>query len=272
MASYLEVMKQIAPKGRADIIGGVASGMDSLRGAYDISTTLRRAHFVAQVAHESDGFRTTVEYASGKAYEGRKDLGNTQPGDGARFKGRALIQITGRANYRDFSKVAGVDFLNRPDELAKFPHALTAAAWFWSSRKLNGLADLDDIKAITKRINGGLNGFADRKQWYSKALAAFARAEKAEGGLKPETKGAALNQAARHDVSVKTNTAAAAGSAGGGLATPATAPMAVEQAFVLPDWGVWVIAGVLFCGAAYFAYRALQHASSSKNLKEIVNV
>ncbi len=87
MTNYHDIMKQIAPKGRADIVKGVADGMESLRAVYDISTTLRRAHFISQIGHESDGFRTTVEYASGAAYEGRKDLGNTQPGDGKRFKG-----------------------------------------------------------------------------------------------------------------------------------------------------------------------------------------
>ncbi len=152
--------------------------------------------------------------------------------------------------------------------MAEFPYALTGAAWFWSSRKLNGLADLDDIKAITKRINGGYNGLADRKQWYSKALAALSRAEKENGGLKAETKSALINQAARHDSSVKTNGVMAAGSAGGGVSVPVTVPAGAEQAFVMPEWGVWVV-GAALCCAAYFAFRALQHAARSKDLKEI---
>lgn len=123
----------------------------------------RLAHFMAQLAHESGGFRYMEELASGQAYEGRDDLGNTEPGDGRRYKGRGPIQLTGRANYRTFGRAIGID-LERHPELAAIPSiGLHTALEYWRSRGLNDLADQDDIRAITKRINGGLNGFDDRK-------------------------------------------------------------------------------------------------------------
>jgi hypothetical protein len=97
------VLKKIAPTARARIIEPAAPLLEELMPKLAIVGELRQAHFLAQLAHESDGFRTTVEYASGAAYEGRQDLGNTEPGDGRRFKGRGLIQCTGRANYRAFT-------------------------------------------------------------------------------------------------------------------------------------------------------------------------
>ncbi|KAA6406259.1 glycoside hydrolase family 19 protein [Candidatus Tokpelaia sp.] len=139
-----------------------------------IDTPLRLAHFLAQTVHESDGFCTTEEYASGKAYEGRRDLGNTQSGDGVRYKGRGLIQVTGRANYMEFSRwcsergLAGPRF---PTDLAFFPGALLSAVWFWQTRKLNALADKDDIIDITKKINGGLNGLESRRAYLARAKA-----------------------------------------------------------------------------------------------------
>lgn len=120
------------------------------------------SHFYAQLAHESDNFRTVEEYASGKAYEGRKDLGNTSPGDGVKYKGRGYIQITGKSNYKAFSDVMKMDFVNKPQLLLDPKWALASACWFWQTRKLNALALKDDITAITKIINGGVNGLQDR--------------------------------------------------------------------------------------------------------------
>lgn len=126
-------------------------------------TALRLAHFLAQLGHESDGFKAMEEYASGAAYEGRADLGNTQPGDGKRFKGRGPIQLTGRANYRDYGRRIGIDLEAHP-EIAALPSlgVLTACA-YWTVKGLNALSDRDDVEGITRRINGGLNGLADRK-------------------------------------------------------------------------------------------------------------
>jgi len=129
----------------------------------------REAMFIAQLCHESGGFRYVEELASGEAYEGRKDLGNTEEGDGVRFKGRGLIQITGRENYRACGDALGVDLLSDPPLLERPDLACRSAAWFWHKRGLNELADKGDFRTITKRINGGLNGWADRLAFYEKA-------------------------------------------------------------------------------------------------------
>lgn len=139
---------------------------------YKITSDLRMAHFIAQLAHESAAFRFAEELASGDAYEGRADLGNTQPGDGRRFKGRGLIQLTGRANYAAYSEASGVDYVAKPQLLASDPFAaVDVACWFWNSRKLNALADADDVKAVTRRINGGFNGLDDRIDYLMRAKA-----------------------------------------------------------------------------------------------------
>jgi len=122
----------------------------------------RETHFLAQICHESGAFRYVRELASGEAYEGRSDLGNKEPGDGVRFKGRGLIQITGRANYLACGDALGLDLIANPELLEQPVNASRSAGWFWFSHNLNELADRGDIKAITKRINGGLNGYQDR--------------------------------------------------------------------------------------------------------------
>lgn len=145
-------------------------GMADAMGRHAIDSGLRQSHFLAQVGHESGDLLYTEELASGNAYEGRKDLGNTQPGDGPRFKGRGLIQLTGRANYSQYSAASGHDYVSQPDILATDPAvAVDVAAWFWTTRQLNPLADQDDIVAITRRINGGTNGLDDRKAHLGRA-------------------------------------------------------------------------------------------------------
>lgn len=138
---------------------------------YAVNTSLRIAAFLAQVGHESGRLRYLEEIASGEAYEGRKDLGNYYPGDGKRYKGRGLIQITGRANYEAISKDLGVDFVSEPEKLAEPEYAVVSAFWFWNKKKLNELADAERFIDITKRINGGTNGLEDRTKLYNKALA-----------------------------------------------------------------------------------------------------
>lgn len=135
--------------------------------AYNISTPIRAAHFLSQVGHESGSLRYTEEIASGTAYDtGRLAvaLGNTPQadGDGQRYKGRGFIQLTGQANYKKYSKASGVDFIANPELLAQPPYCADSAGWFWAVKGLNELADKDDIRAITKKINGGFNGLADR--------------------------------------------------------------------------------------------------------------
>ena len=137
---------------------------------FHINTPVRQAAFLAQIAHESGELRYVKEIASGAAYEGRKDLGNTQPGDGMRYKGRGLIQITGRNNYAECGKAMGVDLITNPELLETNDLACRSAAWFWASRGLNDLADKGDFKRITKRINGGYNGLKERQAYYAKAM------------------------------------------------------------------------------------------------------
>lgn len=134
-----------------------------------LETPLRLAHFMAQVAHESGGFRYMEEIASGAAYEGRANLGNTQPGDGKRYKGRGPIQLTGRANYRTFGRKVGIDIEQHPEVVALPSFGLLIACMYWDDRNLNALADADDVEAVTRKVNGGLNGIADRKAYLSKA-------------------------------------------------------------------------------------------------------
>lgn len=134
---------------------------------HGITTPLEKAHFLAQVAHESDGFQTAQEYASGRAYEGRKDLGNSQPGDGVKFKGHGLIQVTGRHNHIKYSqwKYADDRCVRDPALLTCLPDAVDAAFWYWTVERprIKALALADDLEGVTKQVNGGLNGLADRR-------------------------------------------------------------------------------------------------------------
>lgn len=136
---------------------------------YGIDTPMREAAFIAQVAHESGEFIYVQEIASGAAYEGRKDLGNTEPGDGVRYKGRGLIQVTGRSNYAVCGAALGLPLLAHPELLELPANACRSAGWFWKQHGLNELADVGDIERITHRINGGLNGIASRRAYYAKA-------------------------------------------------------------------------------------------------------
>lgn len=144
-----------------------------------INTRLRIAAFLAQIGHESGSLVYSKELGGPSyfaKYDGRKDLGNTQQGDGAKFCGRGLIQITGRANYGRASQVLfGDDRLLKNPELLEQPEwAAKSAVWYWSTRNLNALADQDRFTDITKAINGGTNGLEDRKARYRFALTVLA--------------------------------------------------------------------------------------------------
>src|SRR5437660_554846 len=106
---------------------GIAATLDR----YEVNTPLRVAHFLAQVAHESDGFCTTEDYASGRAYENRADLGNTQPGDGPLFKGRGLIQLTGRANYKSVGDKLSLNLVGEPLSVSDPYIYLLVSCVFW---------------------------------------------------------------------------------------------------------------------------------------------
>lgn len=133
-------------------------------------TPLERAHFLAQVAHESMNFFYKEEIASGKAYEGRRDLGNVRPGDGMRYKGRGYIQLTGRANYTRFGPMVGADLVNNPI-LAATKHYADIPCLFWKVNHIGSYAtssSIVSIKMVTKRINGGYNGIDDRVAKFKK--------------------------------------------------------------------------------------------------------
>lgn len=137
---------------------------------FDIGTPQRIRMFLAQIGHESGQCRYVEELASGKDYEFRQDLGNILPGDGVKYKGRGLVQITGKTNYALCGAALGLPLLSEPELLELPQHAARSAGWYWSWKNLNSLADLGLFKEITKKINGGYNGYADRYKLYQRAF------------------------------------------------------------------------------------------------------
>ncbi|WP_246182612.1 glycoside hydrolase family 19 protein [Pandoraea pneumonica] len=145
---------------------------------FGISTPERQAAFLAQIGHESDGFATAQEYASGAAYDtGAKAiaLGNTPEadGDGQRYKGRGLIQITGHRNYVLCGMALELDLLEHPELLLEPINAARSAGWYWKNSGCNALADRGDFVGLTRVINGGTNGLADRQSRWKQAKAAL---------------------------------------------------------------------------------------------------
>lgn len=145
---------------------------------FDITTPARQAAFLSQIGHESGGLHWVVELwgptPAQARYEGRKDLGNTERGDGFKFRGRGLIQTTGRANYAATGEALGLDLLDDPAQLAMPENAARSAGWYWQNRGLNTLADVGDFRRITLRINGGLNGMGERLALHEAARAVLA--------------------------------------------------------------------------------------------------
>ena len=188
MKDWHAILRAVAPGGTGAILAGTAEAMPGIVARFAIDTTLRQAYFIAQCAHESAGFTAVVERGNDAyfaRYDGRKTLGNTKAGDGARFRGRGLIQLTGRRNYTHYGGLLGVDLAGHPESAADFPLAAELAACFWRENGLNALADRDDLSAVTRRINGGLNGFPSRARYLAKAKAALAahRARPAAGQI-----------------------------------------------------------------------------------------
>jgi predicted chitinase len=141
---------------------------------FQVNSKLRAAAFLAQLAHESGELRYMEEIASGAAYEGRADLGNTEPGDGVRYKGRGPIQLTGRANYRACGEALHVDLEGDPAQAATPQVGFRIAGWYWTTHKCNEIIDQgagDDwaFREVTRAINGGLNGLASREAYYARA-------------------------------------------------------------------------------------------------------
>lgn len=165
-----ETFLQIMPNAAKRIDDFVIPLNDAMR-EFSINTPARCAAFLAQLAHESGEFRYMREIASGAAYEGRADLGNTEAGDGVRFKGRGPIQITGRANYLKYSRILYGDdrLLETPDLLEQPVDGCRVAGAFWVANGLNELADAGRFVSITRCINGGTNGLEDRQKYYARA-------------------------------------------------------------------------------------------------------
>lgn len=139
---------------------------------FNITNKSRICAFLAQAGHESSGLKYTEELASGNAYEFRKDLGNIYRGDGMRFKGHGIFQITGRDNHTKVSQYFGEDFISNPRKLCEPFWASLSAGWYWHTRGLNLIADyhnLNSFRQITKKINGGYNGLEDRLNYWSRA-------------------------------------------------------------------------------------------------------
>lgn len=169
----LKLLRAVAP-GRPDsMLSGWVVPIQDTCTRYEIDTPLRMACFLAQVAHESGGLKWVKELATGEAYEYRADLGNDKPGDGRRYKGRGLIQLTGKGNYQRCGQALGVSLVAYPELLEQPGYAALSAGWFWDDHHLNELADLDDMERITKRINGGLNGLEDRMSRHDAAIQYF---------------------------------------------------------------------------------------------------
>lgn len=166
-----EQLKEIMPYATDENVKKFLPYLNDAMRTFEINTPLRMAHFLAQLGHESGSLRYVRELASGKAYEGRKDLGNVQPGDGVMYKGRGLIQLTGRANYEAFNGFLDddVNVVEHPEKVEEPELAALVAGWFWWKTGLNKLADKDDVLAVTKRVNGGTNGLEDRKGYLKRA-------------------------------------------------------------------------------------------------------
>jgi predicted chitinase len=166
-----QIMPNCPAAKRADYLPFIQQAMAE----FDITSYLRESAFLAQLAHESAELRYMEEIASGAAYEGRANLGNTQPGDGKRFKGRGPIQLTGRANYVKYGQLLSLDLVNNPTIAATKEVGFRIAGQYWKLNGLNELADQQKFETITKRINGGTIGLADRIKYYQRAKKVLSR-------------------------------------------------------------------------------------------------
>ena len=168
-------VKFIMPRAMDSRVAEFVKSFNDYAEQFGITTPLRAAHYIAQVAHETGQLKWLEEIASGAQYEGRKDLGNTQKGDGKRFKGRGYLQTTGRANYQAYqnSGFCNGDLMSHPEWLAKQPGCQKASMYYWWKRKINAAADRDDCRAVTKLINGGYNHYAERAQFTRMAKSAL---------------------------------------------------------------------------------------------------
>ncbi|MEJ3661679.1 glycoside hydrolase family 19 protein [Pseudomonas fragi] len=177
MSITAQQLLQILPNA-GQVAGVFVPVLNAAMVRHQIMGPKRVAAFIAQIGHESGQLKYVKEIwgptAAQAKYEGRKDLGNTVAGDGSRYRGRGLIQITGRANYMVCGEGLGLDLIKQPELLEKPQHACMSAAWFWATKGLSTLADEGQFDKITQRINGGQNGAADRQALYARALKVLA--------------------------------------------------------------------------------------------------
>ena len=141
---------------------------------FEINTNARIRHFLSQTAHESGGLRWLKELASGEAYEGRRDLGNVHPGDGKKYRGTGVLQTTGRANFQALANYMNDPRVMEGCDYVAATYPFTSAGVWWTKNNMNALCDRGaTVEQVTRRVNGGLNGLADRKLYYNKALKYF---------------------------------------------------------------------------------------------------
>lgn len=174
-------ISQLCPHVRPSVVAQFLAPLNDAMIKFKIDTPLRISAFLAQVAHESGEFRWWQEIWGPTEAQRRYEppnklaavLGNTQPGDGMRFRGRGLIQLTGRANYRRAGEALGLPLETKPEIAASYYIGPLVAAWFWDNKKLNTLADQRNLRQITIAINGGVNGYADRFRLWKAAQKIF---------------------------------------------------------------------------------------------------
>lgn len=155
-------------------IGQLVAYFDEYAEEYGVNTDLRKAHFWAQAAHETGGFQWKEELGNAIyfiQYDGR--LGNTRPGDGYKYRGRGIFQLTGKYNYIKMGNALDLDLVNNPDLASEEETAVRIALQYWEDRNINRFADKDDIDGVTKAINGGFNGIASRIKYLKKAKEAL---------------------------------------------------------------------------------------------------
>lgn len=176
------LLSRLSTKEKPELMQPLADAMNEFFPLFAIDNELRQENFLCQALHEADGFHTLQEYATGDAYDTRTDLGNTakKDGDGRKYKGRGILQTTGKANYLRVQNAMlkygiTVDLINHPELLAMPRYAVLSACIYWDDHKLNALADRDDIRGITKKINGGYNGLDDRIRYREKCRLAIVR-------------------------------------------------------------------------------------------------
>lgn len=172
----LEMLQEIMP--HCKVSTQILPTLNDTMREFEINNRLRAAAFLATLAVESGEYRYNEELADGKAYEGRKDLGNTQPGDGPRFKGHGRIQLTGRDVHQACGDYFKVDLIANPKLAAEEPLATKSAGWFWVHYKtqMNELSDQGEFLKTQVKVNGrnkktGLpNGWPERQNYYNAAL------------------------------------------------------------------------------------------------------